>query len=751
MKLDRRWNTRPTLPVPMSRGRVLTVLSGLLILAGAILFRLGDIQLVKHSQFTERAEKQYRNRRPIEPLRGRILDRCGNELVANLPNYYSVGVRPSDVRDVNGLSRKLATILEEPVTAIRAQIEGGRSFVWIERKVRSHLAQQIAALGDSSLVIQRETKREYTYGPVGGQVLGFVDVDNKGRSGIEHQFETVLAGEPGWEVLQKYGSYRQLINPDYPRQEAVDGGTVVLSIDVNAQAIAEEELEEAVEKYHAANGMIIVTRPSTGEILAMASTPRYDPNDPGDFSALARKNRVVTDGYEPGSTFKIVTFAALVEQDRMKIDEVINCENGRYQVADRVIRDSHPYDRLTAEGVLAKSSNIGTAKLAARLEPKEFYTAIRDFGFGSETGIELTGETNGILLPPNKWSGVSQANMSIGQGITVTALQLAMAYGAVANNGMLMKPLLVLSVTHPDGTTELREPQPIRRVVRPSTARMLRLMLEEAVINGTGGNAKIEGIRVSGKTGTAQKVDHKNRMYYQDRYVSSFIGMTPTEHPEYLCLVVIDDPRGNIYYGGSIAAPVFKSVMERLLVILPRQDAMMADLPDMDEHEPAYQGIEVPHLVTLTRREANNSLGKLGLKPEWLGEGDVVIGQGIPPGTSLLEGATVQVVLGPCAVQEGRVMIPDLSGLDLREAIATLSRIGIRAVVDGSGPVTWQNPAQGEFLAVGSDCHLYAGETGERKKQQNHKAAERRRLAQATPEVQKDEPETTTEPGGQAQ
>ncbi len=748
MKVDRRWNARPNLPAPLSRARVLAVLAGLLMLAGAILFRLGDIQLVHHSYYAERAERQYRNRRPIEPLRGRILDRCGNELVANLPNYYSVGVRPGDTRDKIGLSRKLATILEEPVSVVQAHLESERNFVWIERKVHPHLAQQIAALSDSAVVIQRETKRQYIYGPVGGQILGFVDIDNKGRSGIENQFETVLAGEPGWEVLQKYGSYRQLINPDYPRQEATDGGTVVLSLDVNAQAIAEEELEAAVERYHGASGMIIVTRPATGEILAMASMPRYDPNEPGDFNAMARKNRAVTDGYEPGSTFKIVPFAALIDQDRVKIDEWIDCENGRFRVADRIIRDSHPYEKLTAKGVLAKSSNIGTVKLADRLTPKEFYTVIRDFGFGQESGIELTGETKGILLPPDRWSGVTQANMSIGQGITVTALQLAMAYGAIANNGMLMKPLLVLSVTHPDGRTELREPRPVRRVIRPSTARMVRLILEEAVLDGTGGNAKIEGVRVAGKTGTAQKVDSANRTYFQDRYVSSFIGMLPTEHPEYLCLVVIDDPRGDIYYGGSVAAPVFRNVMERLLVILPRQDALFADQPPDKEPIRNMDALEVPHLVTLTRNEAQGALSGMGLVSEWVGEGDVVIGQGTPPGTAVLEGAKVQVVLGPSAIKEGRVMTPDLTGLDLREAVATLSRMGLRSVVEGSGQVLWQEPAKGEFLSVGADCRLYAGEAGQQKRRAIALAAERRAqqlaAAQATPT-------TPDNPGGGAQ
>ncbi len=699
-------------PRPISRVRAVLVFAGLLALAAMITVRLFEVQVVRHDEFADRARRQYRNRRDIEPERGMILDRRGTPLVSNLPDFWSVGVRPREVTDPDRLAKQLSDVLGLSVSTLRAKLGSGRSFVWLRRKLPKRVAQQAKVLGGEVVELRRETRRSYPYGPVGGQVIGFVDVDDVGRSGIEGYYEEVLAGRPGWEVLQHDAKRREILDPEFPRKPPLNGGRVVLSLDINAQAIAEEELQRAVDTYDAAGGMIVVTRPYTGEILAIASSPRYDPNQPGAYDAGARKNRAITDAFEPGSTFKVVPFSGLFDRDLVDIDEPVNCERGSWHIADRIIHDAHPYNILTAQLVLAKSSNIGTAKLAQRLTKREFYTLMRDFGFGQKTGIPLPGEIRGFLEPPSEWSGVSQANLAMGHGVAVTALQLAMAYGVLANDGLLLKPILVLSVTRPDGEVELARPQVVRRVLRPGTARDLRRLLSEAVEVGTGKAAHIPGFTVAGKTGTAQKVDLEKHTYYQDRFVSSFAGFVPAERPELLAVVVIDDPRDGIYYGGTVAAPVFRRVLQRLLVTLPRDEPPLPGEPDRQpEVYPVREEtgrVVVPSLVSLTPSEVEESLSRLGLQPVWQGRGSVVAAQGTPPGTAASRGSLIEVVLEEPATSANGVKVPDLRGMDLRQAVATLSRLGLRAHIEGEGIVIRQSPPPGSAMRIGRVCSITA-------------------------------------------
>ncbi len=707
MNREQRWKRRPEVSLPISRSRVFAVFSSFVILSVFIIFRLVEVQLVRHNEFSTRADRQYKNRHTIDPNRGRILDRRGNDLVINIANLYSIGVKTSKIKNRNELERELSVILGIPRKEIRQKLSSSKAFTWIVRKADFNVAKQVRALRDQSIVLQKETKREYPYEKVGGQVIGFVNTDNEGQGGIELTYDRILKGEPGWEILQQYGKNRQIVDESYPCNPAIDGGTIVLSIDINAQAIAEEELEKAVKISDAIGGSIVVTRPSTGEILAIASVPGFDPNDITKSQMINRQNQAVTSVYEPGSTFKVVPFTGLFEEGLLSIDELIDCEKGRYQVADRVIRDTHENDILTARQVLTKSSNIGTVKLVERLNPHQFYTLIRDFGFDQYTGVPLNGETKGLLSEPSKWSGVSQANLAIGHGIGVTSLQTAMAFGAIANGGFLMKPMLVLSTKTPEGQTELIEPEMVRRVMRPSTARAMRLLLGDAVATGTGTLASIDNINVSGKTGTAQKVDHENHSYYQDRFVSSFVGFLPTEQPELLCLVVIDDPQGD-YYGGLVAAPVFRRVMERLLVTLPPQDYLFVQEDQEYEYEYPENACVVPSLVTLPKVQVASILEKLNLVPVWTGEGEMVISQGTPPGTKVMFGSGLELVLGEYTTHSGKVIVPDLAGMDLREAIAMLSGLGLSVKINGVGKVSSQAPEAGSSLKVGQTCTIFA-------------------------------------------
>ncbi|MFH0882928.1 MAG: penicillin-binding transpeptidase domain-containing protein [bacterium] len=702
-------NPLPGPPRPLSRGRLFAVFVGMLFLAGLTVMRLIDLQVIHHSAYVERANEQYTNRRPIEPERGGVFDRRGNALVVNLPNYWSVGVRPSGVEDADVLSSQLADILHLDPSSVRSALGRKSPFVWVDRKVDPHSADLIRGLGRREIGLQRSTLRRYPFGSIGGQVIGFVNIDNVGAGGTEMRFNDILSGMPGWEVLQKDAWRREIVDPKYPRQAALDGGKVVLSIDINAQAIAEEELEEAVKVHHAAGGMIVVTRPATGEILAIASSPRFDPNDPGVVDASYRKNRAITDVFEPGSTFKVVAFAGVLEMDIADIDELIWCENGSWRTWDRTIRDTHRNGWLTARQVLSKSSNIGTAKLAGRLSPRTFYTIMRDFGFGQETSIELPGEVRGILPTPNEWSGVTQANMAMGHGIAVTALQVAMAYGAIANDGWMMKPMLVLSATDQQGRIELREPVRVRRVLSPATARTMRRLLTDAVELGTGRDAIIEGMNVAGKTGTAQKVDLEHRTYFQDRYVSSFAGFVPAEKPELLAVVVIDDPRGD-HYGGTIAAPVFRDVIERLLVVVPRQEPDLED-GDLDSRQlvESHDKVPMPSLLSLSREEASVLLVSLGLHPVFEGEGGFIAMQSIPAGVDITKGTSVELTLSKADGRKSdRIKVPDVRGMALRQAVAEMTRNGLRVRVQGSGSVVGQSLNPGEMANEGSVCTLTA-------------------------------------------
>ncbi len=702
----RQRNERKTL----SGSRLFVVLSGMLVLAAFIVARLVTVQLMEHESFTRYADRQYRNSRQIEPMRGMIYDRRGEVLVANLPYSYSIGLHPSLLENRDAAVHHLSGLLDMPASSVRSRMNQSAQFVWLQRKVDRQLADRVRTWGGRAVEVRRETRRDYPYQTTGGQVVGFVDIDNIGRNGIEREFEEILSGEPGWEILQSDGRRRAIVDPSYPRQDPVNGGSVVLSIDIEVQAIAEEELRRAVERHNAASGSIIVTRPATGELLALASVPLYDPNNAGEFDPSARKNRVVTDIFEPGSVLKVVSFCGLLESGELNLGEMVNCENGRFRVADRTIRDSHPYEYLSAEDVLVYSSNIGTIKLAERLSDREFYTLLRDFGFDQRTGIELPGEASGLLPVPSDWSGVSHANISIGQGISITALQLAMAYGAIANDGMLLRPMLVLSTTSPEGVTETHEPSIVRYVMRPGTARALRMLLEQVVERGTGRNAALDGISVAGKTGTAQRVDVENHCYYNDRYTSTFVGFLPADRPEYLAVVVIDDPKQNGHYGGEVAAPVFQRVMERMLVTLPLREPLYVtgENEENGSDNTADIDLQVPELVALTRTEAERELAIRNLEVSWEGAGEVVTIQSIPPGTGVEVGTTVRLTLGPCIAPSGDVEMPDLRGMDLREAVAVLSRLGLRARVEGSGLIISQWPEPGREVAVGGACTIQA-------------------------------------------
>ncbi|MFH1857595.1 MAG: penicillin-binding transpeptidase domain-containing protein, partial [Candidatus Omnitrophota bacterium] len=418
-------------------------------------------------------------------------------------------------------------------------------------------------------------------------LLGIVDIDNNGLEGVERHYNQLLQGRDGFRQVLRDARHRALPSLGLRYQKPVDGLTLVLTIDEVIQNIAERELEEAYRKWHARGATIVVLDPQTGDILALANRPTYNPNQPNVSSEDFRRNRAITDLFEPGSVFKIVTAAAALEEGVFDEDDKIFCENGAYHISNHILHDVHPYGTLTFREVIEKSSNIGTVKVAKQLGPKRLYQYICAFGFGRKTGIDLPGEIPGMVHPPEKWWSTSIANIPIGQGIGITVIQLASAMGAIANGGRWVKPHVLKEVLNSDGSVvKSYRSVPERIVLREKNAARLREILSGVVGRGTGKLAKLKGYCAGGKTGTSQKLDANGR-YSSSAHIASFVGFAPVQNPRIVVAVMVDEPHP-AYYGGVVAAPVFKEVSEQVLRYLevPAEEERGTQMVlGLDEHK----------------------------------------------------------------------------------------------------------------------------------------------------------------------
>jgi cell division protein FtsI/penicillin-binding protein 2 len=506
---------------------------------------------------------------------------------------------------------------------------------------------------------------------VAAQLIGYTDIDNRGSEGLEMAMEGTLGGTKG--SLVSYVDARGRLVPGHQQeqQQPQDGNGLVLTIDALYQDILEEELEKGLSDSGAETALGVITDPRTGEILAMANAPLYDPNAPGETAAQTRRNRTVTDPFEPGSTFKVITGSAALEDQVVRPEEIIFCENGRMVMRNgSVIRDHDPYGSLTFREVIEKSSNIGTLKVARRLQRGQFYEHLRSFGVGLRTGIELPSESAGLLHPVNRWSDRSLETIAIGQEVSLTALQLAQAVGAIANGGTLMAPQLCREVLGADGKAARRvEPQAIRRVVSEGTSALMRDILAGAVERGTGKKARIQGVAVAGKTGTAQRAAPDGRGYIPGEIVASFVGFLPADQPELLCLIVLDNPQRD-KWGGALAAPIFKRVVERILYLSGNLAAQPAS--GQQEQQDSLQ-VLVPELRGMTGQVARFQADLRGLAVRFDGRGDVVVSQDPLPGSAAQDTTRIVCTLGePESWSEA-----ELAGTPLRQSLLlkNLSRI----------------------------------------------------------------------------
>ncbi|MEW6358236.1 MAG: penicillin-binding protein 2 [Planctomycetota bacterium] len=540
----------------------------MMLVFGGLLARLFWIQCVKHEKYVEYSRDIHVKRVPLPTRRGLILDRNGRTL-AITTEVKSVFADPKVVRDKNRTASVLAAILGQDVREIKEKLNKETRFVYIERKVSEQQAEAIGGQDLPGIGFKKEDKRSYPCGLLACHVLGFVDIDNMGREGVELLFDRALSGEPGFREVNQDGRRNDLGGADLRHRAPTHGYSIVLTIDSVIQEIVEEELDSACIRWQPVGASVIVMSPVTGEVLAMASRPGFDPNHFGKYPLENLRNRAITDSYEPGSTFKPIVAAGGLAEGVVAMDTIFNCHNGAFRCGARVLHDHHPYAELSFPDAIIKSSNIAMAQIGLALGTEKLYRWVERYGFGRQTGIELPGEVAGMVRPLKEWSSFSLTSVPMGHEIAVTPLQLVRAFCVYANGGMVLMPRIVRGVADNSGK-RIQKVFPVsvkvRRACSPEIARgKMHPILVDVVKDGTGKSAQCRHYQVAGKTGTTQKlVDGE---YSHSKYIASFIGYAPATDPAVCVLVMMDEPQG-AYYGGSVAAPAVSKIIERTLSYL---------------------------------------------------------------------------------------------------------------------------------------------------------------------------------------
>ena len=623
--------------------------------------RASYLQLVLAEDLSARGNQQHQRVVKLTPQRGAIYDRNGEALALSL-EVKSLYANPTEIQSVDKVAEQLAKVLDITENRLREKLNKNKSFVWVERRLSPEIAQQVKDLKLVGLHFVREHKRYYPRGQVASQVVGFTGLDPRGLEGIELLYDSELQGDGGLLISERDARGRGLATAEQDIRGGVPGGNLYLTIDRTLQYIAEKELARQVNESNAVGGTVVMIEPSSGRVLAMASQPTYNPNATNRYKPGDWRNRTVSDSFEPGSIFKPFLLAGVLEEGLLSPESQIDCENGRFEVGGKTIRDHKGYGRLDLSKMLKYSSNIGFAKIGKKLERELLYKYLRDFGFGEKTGIDLPGEENGLLRKPNRWFEIDLATASFGQGVSVTPLQMASAMGAIANGGLLMEPYLVERIVDGQGDQIYRrQPNAVRRVISENTANTVRnMMIGVTESGGTGTKGAVIGYKVAGKTGTAQKVDPVTGGYSVDKTVSSFIGMVPAENPAMLMLVTIDEPQDQTY-GGLVAAPVFSRIAEDSLRYL--------DIPHT----------EMVAKQALPERQSKQKTAKLKAK-------------------------------NPLTVVAGETSrMPDFGGMSYRQVLESMSRSGLNIKLTGSGKVVEQSPRAGDVIRYGAKIWVRFG------------------------------------------
>lgn len=674
------------------RFRIALVVIGLILLGTVICGRFFYLQVIKGPQLREMATREYQKFCPVLPVRGMIVDRKGLELAIST-RVSSVVAHPLQIKHADRFSRELAPILGYKPRELKEILTRPTSFVWVKRHLtpereaafqawaaeadRKARAAKITGKRDTDAIyLIPEAKRYYPQLSLAGQVLGFCNIDGQGLEGVEHEFDKQLYGKPKqcWKTMDARGHI--ITSGEKAWDPEVMGNNVVLTLDRTLQYIAEKELARGVEKYNAAGGTALVMQPQTGEILAMAQLPTMDPNRYSQFAENARRNRLVTDCLEPGSTYKIFVVASALDANVVKPGDRYHCENGVWQVGPKeVIHDVHPYGCLTVQQVIQKSSNIGAAKIANKLGGTRLDQYLREFGFGSKSGICLAGESSGLLRNLGKArSIIDRVTVAFGQGVSVTPLQLTTALAAMGNGGVLMEPHIVKEVVDPHGNkVQEFSPRPVRRVMSERAAKeMLAIMETVTQQGGTAKEAAVPGFTVAGKTGTAQKL--VGRAYSHNKFSALFIGMVPADKPVLAISVIVDEPKGAIF-GGVVAAPIFREIAAQSLRVLGYYPK-----PETDKNMPVLTKGATPAKGAKTAKAAPTPAP-------------------LPTLAQLL----------PIKVKEPKeppTVMPDLKGCTIRQVLDLLNRTGLKYRMEGSGLAVTQEPSPGTAITPGATCSV---------------------------------------------
>jgi len=663
--------------------RIYIVVIGLVIFWLIIEARLFFIQVNQHDFYVEQSRIQSAKKIILPAQRGTIFDRNGEQLATNII-HYDLAIDLSRVKNKNLIAKKFSSVFKKSQDYYLRKMRRDRDFVYLERKVREEIVQKFESLEDPGFVEIKGFRRFYPYNKYGSQLLGFTDIDDKGISGLELQYEDQLRGEAGWTFLLADAHRRLGYHVDFPQSLPKPGHDIVLTLDKNFQTIVDDELERGVISNNANFGMAILMDPNTGEILAMSSTPGFDPNKPSRSTTDERRNRPVTDIFEPGSTFKVFPAAALLQENVKKPNDIVFCENGSYKFYDHIVHDTKKYGWLSFRKVVENSSNIGMVKLTADLSARTFYKYLKNFGFDSQTGINLMGETTGMLSKPDNFSGITKGVISFGQEIGVTAIQLVTAFSSLINGGNLMRPYVVKKIIDSDhsGSNET-EPEVIRQVISAHVSDILREFLLDAVRRGTGKKGNIEDVLVGGKTGTAQKYNQQTKRYKRNAYLASFVGFAPYESPTYVLGIFLDEPKPR-YYGGDVAAPIFSAIMQRIIKFAPTNESERAQ-----ELKIAEQNNHIPDMTGLQFTAAEEFLRINDLSFQIEGSGSHVLSQS-------LKSDEIALVLGNPEVKT--TIVPNVKGKTIREALKLVNFSDLRVVINGSGIVVKQSPEPGKKI-----------------------------------------------------
>ena len=704
----------------------LYLLGGLLLLWWSVIcLRLVYLQMFRYGEFEQRAEHQQQRSINVSAKRGIIYDRQGNELAMSILVDSGFAV-PTEIPDLANAISLVSRITGEDARLVLADCRVHKTFCWVARKGNADTIDRIRALNLQGIHFQKESKRFYPKRELAAQVLGYVGTDDEGLSGVERAYNEQLQGKPGKMLISVDARKRWFGRIE---KEPEPGDNVVLTIDEKIQYIAERELEQGMKDTQAIAGTVVVENPRTGEILALANRPTFNPNIRKEIRNEALQNRAVSDIYEPGSTFKLVTISAALEEKLTRPEEMFDCQMGSIVINGMRIRDSKPHGFLSVSDVLAESSDVGAIKIALRLGENRFYHYIRAYGFGQPTGIELPGETRGLIKPVSRWSKVSIGAISMGQEVGVSPIQLAAMVSTFANDGVWEAPRIVAATTSPEGAprTIVFRPEQQRRVISPVTAAEMRQMMHQVVLHGTGRRAILEGYTSAGKTGTAQKVDPVTGVYSRTKYVGSFAGFAPINNPAITVAVILDSAVG-LHQGGQVAAPIFRRISQQVLEYMhvphdvelpPNRQLWLAQNrvkdSDLDESSPDHLGSAL-EVADANSSEPSSPVEARSLKPS-AGRGPLVaasLRENEPP---VAPPAAAPAHPGPEAasapktvpngtvvleVDKGGIEVPSFIGKSVRSAIETAQDSGLELNPIGSGIAREQSPAPGAHVAAGA-------------------------------------------------